>query len=117
MYLVHARLRAPAGAELHASAGSLLRAFAVPADGLEHVAVHPRAEPDPVLGLYLLSPSLEEAEACAARLCRRAFDTLPRLAGWQLLSARAPMVTPFYEHLLGLPGGGGPIRPGPDPST
>ncbi|WP_330297056.1 hypothetical protein [Streptomyces sp. NBC_00503] len=125
MYLIHAALRAPsAGVQLPAHAGELVRAFA-DADAatgafgsIEHVSAHPGALPGPTLGVYLIADSLDDAERRTEALCRRAFEEVPALRGWTVGRVGMPLVTPYYERLLGatsgLPGRKGP---GPVPST
>ncbi|MBC3843632.1 hypothetical protein GXW82_35715 [Streptacidiphilus sp. 4-A2] len=68
--------------ELPADAGAWLLADAHPQERLEHVAVHPHARPDPVLGVYLLADGLEEAEERAAAVCRRVLTFRQELRGW-----------------------------------
>lgn len=123
MYLVHATLRAPApGTQLPLHAGELVRALAdagSPACGpVEHVSAHPHALPHPTLGVYLLADSLEEAERRTEALCRRAFEEVPALWGWTVGRIGAPLVTPYYEHLLAAASGlAGRNGPGPLPSS
>ncbi|MFD9791970.1 hypothetical protein ACFWXK_13570 [Streptomyces sp. NPDC059070] len=112
MYLVHARLRGPLGARLPGDTRSLVRAQAHEGGGIEHVAVHANASPDPVLGLYVRADSLADAEERAAEVCLRVLSR-PEFGGWSLLSAQVPLVAPFYEALLSA---SGPARPGEDGS-
>lgn len=119
MYLVHAGLRAPsADAQLPPHTADLVRGLA-DADGpVEHVSAHPHAQPDPVLGVFLLADSLNEAERRAEDLCRRALDALPALRGWRVGRVGAPLVAPYYEGLLAAGSGlAGRNGPGPFPST
>ncbi len=121
MYLVHARLRAPRPLSppapgfclLPTETGRWAMSLAVPTDGVEHVAVHPRALPHPVLGLYLLADRLEAAEESARVLVARTLAAHPELSGWKLLGAQAPLVAPFYESLLDGSAPAGRNRPGP----
>ncbi|MEY9944456.1 hypothetical protein [Kitasatospora sp. GAS1066B] len=118
MYLIHAKLRPPAvGVDLPPRLAALLGAMTVPEDRLEHIAVHPDAVPYPTLGLYLMADSLREAEQRAQRLGRRWVTDVSPLRGWQLVSAEAPLVAPFYDRLLSSSGLGGLIGPGPLPSS
>jgi hypothetical protein len=64
---------------------------------VEHVSVHPDAEPDPVIGVYLLTERMAEAEESARALCARAVITLAPLRGWSVLRAEATLIAPFYE--------------------
>lgn len=100
MYLVHARLRGPAGTLLPDSVVTMVRSCAHIADGLECVVVHADARPHPVLGLYLIAEDLEDAESRAAGMCRRTVDRYPLMAGWELVDAQVPLIGPFYERLL-----------------
>ncbi|MFI9324929.1 hypothetical protein ACIGXI_34845 [Kitasatospora aureofaciens] len=105
MYLIHVRLRPSApGGRLPHGIGTLLRAAALPADGIEHISVHAEARPHPTLGLYLTADSLRTAEDRAARLARRWVAEVPALADWQPVSAEVPFVAPFYERLLSASG-------------
>ncbi|MBJ7906139.1 hypothetical protein IF655_22875 [Streptomyces sp. DSM 110735] len=101
MYLVHARLCPPErGMPLSPMAPGLLRAAARPEDCLEHVSLHPGAEPCPVAGLWLRVLSLREAERTAAALCLRALATAPEFAGWSLLRAEVPLLAPSGHSLF-----------------
>jgi hypothetical protein len=73
MYLIHAYLRMGEGTALAADTAALITGFAETGDRLEHVVVHPYAQPGPVLGLFLRAANVEAAEKAAAALCRRAF--------------------------------------------
>lgn len=131
MYLVHAALRPPApGIQLPPHAGELVRALATSSDSssagsdvrawgpVEHVSAHPHALPDPTLGVYLIADSLNEAERRTEALCRHAFEEVPALWGWTLGRVGAPLVTPYYEHLLAAASGrAGRNGPGPVPSS
>ncbi|MEV0218272.1 hypothetical protein [Streptomyces sp. NPDC050704] len=116
MYLVHARLRTRGGRDLPADAGISVLSQALPEERVEHVAVHPRAVPHPVLGLYLIADRLEVAERRAAEVCRRALLRCPQLAGWELVSAQVPLFAPHIEVTSAGSGLGGRIGPRPDPS-
>jgi hypothetical protein len=110
MYLVHAELRAPSpGGELPPDAARLLLAAALPAERIEHVVVHGRGGPAPVLGVYVLADRLEAAEAAVAALLRRAPDTVPGLHGWTSARVAAPLVAAYYERLLAEPGPAPPL--------
>ncbi|MER6449823.1 hypothetical protein [Streptomyces venezuelae] len=119
MYLIHTALRAPSADDrLPSHIAELVRALVHPDSPVEHVFAHLRAEPDPVLGVYLLAGSLGEAERRTEALCRRALDVLPALRGWTATRARAPLVAPYYERLLTAASGlDGRNRPGPIPSS
>ncbi|WP_224284807.1 hypothetical protein [Streptomyces sp. LS1784] len=116
MYLVHTVLRpdAPSRA-LPVDARGILLAAVLPGDRVEHLVVHPDALPDPVLGVYLVADSLAEAEGRAAAFCRRALAAVPAFAGWSAAGTAAPLVAPFYEHMLSDEAGSaepaGPVGP------
>ncbi|WP_327678589.1 hypothetical protein [Kitasatospora sp. NBC_00458] len=96
MYLVHIALHRPdGGGGLPADALASLWAAVSPGDHVEHISVHPHRAPHPVVGVYLLTDSLEAAEAGAERFCRRALTGSPDLADWQVLSVGVPLVGPF----------------------
>ncbi|MEV6208683.1 hypothetical protein [Kitasatospora sp. NPDC051914] len=119
MYLIHAALRAPAPmAQLPSECADFVRGLADSEGPVEHVSAHPQAQPDPVLGVYLLAASLGEAERRTESLCRRALQEVPALRGWTVARVGAPLVAPYYERLLTAASGlAGRNRPGPFPST
>ncbi|MEW2374208.1 hypothetical protein AB0940_33365 [Streptomyces sp. NPDC006656] len=120
MYLIHAELHAPGaslGASLGADTAHALLAAALPAERIEHVAVHEDTSPGAVLGVYLIADRLTDAEAAVARFCERTLRTLPALDGWTLGHVGAPLVAPFYERMLDRTAPAGRIRPLPFPST
>ncbi|MGW4383312.1 hypothetical protein [Kitasatospora sp. NPDC004531] len=92
MYLVHARLRAPAGRETPPGLAELIRAHALAQDALEHVSVHRTASDQVTVGVFSLSATLLEAEARAAALVRRAVEGEPALGGFAVLSVGAALV-------------------------
>ncbi|MET9149194.1 hypothetical protein ACIGZH_09725 [Streptomyces sp. NPDC058319] len=100
MYLIHTRLGGADGAVLPDGVAQLVLAAASTADGVEHVRAHPDALPHPVLALFVLAGSLEEAEARALEVCRRALADAPELRGWEAVSSGAAFVAPYYERLL-----------------
>ncbi|GAA3071784.1 hypothetical protein GCM10017562_43960 [Streptomyces roseofulvus] len=98
MYLIHASLRALGGAStLPPDTRALVLGQVLPGERVEHVAVHADALPHPVIGLYLLSERLQDAEATARAVCLRALLNCPELSGWTLLRAQAPLLAPFFE--------------------
>ncbi|WP_159394079.1 hypothetical protein [Streptomyces sp. NRRL S-495] len=118
MYLVHAALRHPAPeAVLPPDTRDLLSALVRPEDRIEHLVLHRDAVPDPVLGLFLLTDSLAEAERRAAAFCRTALESFPELLGWRADRVAVPLVTPFYDRLLAASGSPDRNGPGPFPST
>ena len=121
MYLIHVTLQ-PAGpsvraAELPVNAGEMLFSVALPEERIEHVAVHSRALPHPVVGVYVLAGRIEEAEDRATRFCGRALAACPAFAGWHPVRAQAPLVGLFYELMLSAAGPAVRSAPGPEPST
>ncbi|GAA3027536.1 hypothetical protein GCM10020229_43710 [Kitasatospora albolonga] len=118
MYLIHVELRQSAqGAQLPTETAELIRATARPEDCLEHVVVHGRVVPHPVVGLFLIADDLHQAERRAAVLMDRAVHLHPALLGWGTGRAAAPLIAPAVE--LGLAGYGLGGRNGPRtfPST
>ncbi|MFB6838646.1 hypothetical protein [Streptomyces sp. NPDC056361] len=101
MYLIHASLKALGGAAvLPPDIRALVLGQALPEERVEHVSVHAHAQPHPVLGLYLRSNGLLEAEAAARAICLRALLNCPELTGWTLLDAQVPLVAPVFEQML-----------------
>ncbi|MEU9036370.1 hypothetical protein AB0D45_15905 [Streptomyces sp. NPDC048352] len=98
MYLIHASLKALGGAAaLPPDTRALVSGQALPEERLEHVSVHAHALPHPVLGLYLRSDRLPEAEAAARTVCLRALLNCPELSGWTLLECQAPLIALAFE--------------------
>ncbi|MCX5206317.1 hypothetical protein OG897_33540 [Streptomyces sp. NBC_00237] len=114
MYLVHARLRAPDGAELSAERVPLFMCCGRDGEGLEHVSVHSDAVGGPVVGLYLTAPSLAVAEHSALAVCRRALSAHTELAGFAVVACGAVLVPQYWDRLA-LPDGSGRITPLRDP--
>ncbi|MEU8894094.1 hypothetical protein [Streptomyces sp. NPDC048442] len=90
MYLVHLAVASPGDIPVPAEIKQLLAASAP--DVLEHVSVHPRERPHPVIGLFLRVTSLNEAETTAELIWEHAVAASPRLAGWRLRRAEVPLV-------------------------
>ncbi|MFG2821770.1 hypothetical protein ACGFX4_20360 [Kitasatospora sp. NPDC048365] len=118
MYLVHATLNAPpaGGGPLAPGLAASIRALAGP-DQVEHVVVHPDAEPAPVVGVFLVADRLADAERRTAALVRRAVDELPELRGWDFGPAEVPLIAPFHERTLAQACPAGRNCPGPVPSS
>ncbi|MFI5532348.1 hypothetical protein ACIA8O_27820 [Kitasatospora sp. NPDC051853] len=118
MYLIHVELRQSAqGGELPPDTAELIRAAARPSDRLEHVVVHERVVPHPVVGLFLIADDLHQAEQRAAGLADRAVHSHPTLLGWRPGRAAAPLIAPAVELGLAGYGLGGRNGPRPFPST
>ncbi|MFH9132905.1 hypothetical protein [Streptomyces sp. NPDC017524] len=103
MYLIHARLKAPPGGCLPSDAGRRALALSRPGERIEHATAHPNAEPDPIIGIFVVAESLLAAEALAAELCHRLLDTHAGLAGWGLRRAEAPLLASWGHGPLGPP--------------
>ncbi|MCX5198630.1 hypothetical protein OOK31_32895 [Streptomyces sp. NBC_00249] len=120
MYLIHAGLRAPSGGgqlPVRAAESMLALAETDVNTPVEHVSAHAHALPDPVVGVYVLAENLEAAERAAEVLCRRAVEEVRALRGWTVTRVGAPLVAPYYEHLLKTSSGlAGRIGTGPFPS-
>lgn len=97
MYLVHAHLELPDGAQLPGHIRDLVRSSIVPGDRVEHVAVHPRPPTRLTLGLYLLADALEEAEERAVGVCARLLGDVPELAGTRLTGVGVPLLPLAFE--------------------
>ncbi|WP_189133344.1 hypothetical protein [Wenjunlia tyrosinilytica] len=91
---------------------------ACPGDGLEHVTAHPCTGTDPVLGLFILAPSLEAAEYTATALCRRAIADRAAFGGEAvLLGCEAAFPAPPCGQPPHPPDRGGRLMPRTDPDT
>ncbi|EST38946.1 hypothetical protein N566_04735 [Streptomycetaceae bacterium MP113-05] len=73
----------------------------MPDDKLEHVVVHPQSAGHCVVGVFLTSATLGEAERTAVGLCCRTLLTAPELHGWR--EAGASVALPRIDE---------PPRPG-----
>ncbi|MEV7009222.1 hypothetical protein [Streptosporangium sp. NPDC051022] len=100
MYLVHVQVRSAAGSGLPADVAGRILAAAVPDERVEHVAVHPHAQPYPVLGVVIGADGLEQAEERAAAVVRRTLATHDELREWEQVTAQVPLIEPFYELLV-----------------
>lgn len=92
MYLVHLSFLPPVRGRFSDKAKEMIRSVAAPGDGLEHITVHRRRGTDPVVGLFLRSRSLTEAENTASLLWHRAVEAHPELREYQLFRCEAPLV-------------------------
>src|SRR5687768_8237845 len=89
VYLVHVRLFPPsAAAELPADTAAAVAELS--AGGVEHVCVHGRARPLPVIGMYLRGETPIAAEAAAEQAWLAAQRGHARLSGWHFIIAKAP---------------------------
>ncbi|MFE4856724.1 hypothetical protein [Streptomyces sp. NPDC056670] len=99
MYLVHVRLDGPPDVPLPGGTAALLMDCADPDDGLEHVSVHPGDTDGPVLGLFLVAPTLAVAELGAATVCTRALATHSQLAPFRMASCGVVLVPEYWDIL------------------
>ncbi|GHB39162.1 hypothetical protein GCM10010331_28470 [Streptomyces xanthochromogenes] len=99
MYLVHVRLDGPAETPLPCGAAALLMGCADPDDGLEHVSVAPDGAGGPVLGLFLVAPSLVVAERVAATVCTRALARHSPLAPFRMASCGVVLIPEYWDML------------------
>ncbi|MFK4144028.1 hypothetical protein [Streptomyces sp. NPDC004065] len=98
MYLIHVRLKGPGGTAVRPDLATIITSCAGKADGLEHVTVHPGAQGDVTLGLFLLADRLAAAEESAARLTERAVAGHPALRGFRVVTAEAVLVPgPWWD--------------------
>jgi hypothetical protein len=89
VYLVHVRLFPPsAAAELPADTAAAVAELST--GGVEHVCVHRRARPLPVVGMYLRGETPTAAEAAAEQAWLAAQRGHARLSGWHFITATAP---------------------------
>ncbi|WP_405894130.1 hypothetical protein OG272_18820 [Streptomyces sp. NBC_00104] len=106
MYLIHLALepgrRGGSGSPLPADTGAAIAACAGDADALEHVTVHRDDPALPVVGFFLRAACIEEAEAAAVRLWRRAVAGRPDLRTWHVKCSESPLFVPDV---------GWPVRP------
>ncbi|WP_020552409.1 hypothetical protein [Embleya scabrispora] len=100
MYLIHVYLRHATDCGLPDGAAEFVLAAAEPEDGLEHVSVHAHASGGPVLGLFLLAPTLAVAEAAALRVCERALVSSAALAAFGLVGVQAALVPQAFDRWL-----------------
>jgi hypothetical protein len=100
MHLVHVELRRTGHALLPPGVARLVLGLCGPDEPIEHVAVHGDTGGDPVLGLFVLAPSVAAAERLAAAACRRALATLPEPAGFMVGRCGVRLVPQFYDQQL-----------------
>ncbi|CAM5560736.1 hypothetical protein [Streptomyces atroolivaceus] len=96
MFLVHAHFAALGPFELPSATGELIRTSLSPTDQVEHVSVHSLPPDSFVLGFFLLTGSLNEAERRAETICRRLLDE-ERLPPAVLRKVGAPLITPLFS--------------------
>ncbi|MGW4905311.1 hypothetical protein [Streptomyces sp. NPDC004270] len=89
MHLVHIFLLPhPRGVQLPGHTAGLVAASVAPGDSIEHVSVHPRTLPFPVVGVYVRANTLETAEASATAAWQRASQCDTELREWHFLCAQ-----------------------------
>ncbi|MFI0719526.1 hypothetical protein [Streptomyces sp. NPDC021224] len=113
MHLVHVELHRTGHALLPPGVAGLVLRLCGPDEPIEHVAVHPDAVTGPVLGLFVLAPSVAAAERLAATACRRALAALPEPTGFTVGRCGVRLVPQFYDQQLS-PGPDGQDMSGPD---
>ncbi|MGW5847607.1 hypothetical protein ACWFQ8_06490 [Streptomyces sp. NPDC055254] len=94
MYLVHAQLAPLAGGKLPREAMSLVSARVLKDRDIQHVAAHPDGPAGPVLGVFILAGSVEEAERRVAELCHGALRDSPGLHGSKLARCEVVLALP-----------------------
>ncbi|MFJ9352209.1 hypothetical protein [Streptomyces sp. NPDC101237] len=93
MYLVHAHLKSRVpDAEPPSDLALLVRQHALPEEAVEHLVLHANAQPEPVIGVYVLARYLEEAERVAGAVVARALAAEPSLRHWELTVAQVPLL-------------------------
>ncbi|WP_228972937.1 hypothetical protein [Streptomyces sp. DH12] len=95
MYLVHAQFAPPPAGGPPRGAMLLARTAVLRDPRVQHVAVHPEAPSGPVLGVFVMAGSVEQAEDRVTALCRGVLRNCPDLSGWRLVRC---------EIVLGVPG-------------
>lgn len=95
MYLVHLTIATAGDIALPAETKQVLASTAP--DALEHISVHPRAGPHPVISLFLRAASLDEAETMAKQIWERAVAADSQLSEWFLLRAEVPLIPDDVE--------------------
>jgi len=114
MYLVHAELRRADNAPLPPGAARLILDSCRPGEGVEHVTVHADAAGGgPLMGLFVLAGTVEEAERVAADACQRALETHRDFEGFTLLRCAVRLVPDFYDQQFER-GDAGRDMPGPN---
>ena len=116
MYLIHVRLAVDPGRRLPAETALLINRCADPAEGLEHLVLHPDPLGGAVVGLFMTAADLDRAESVAEDICRRAVATVPQLRCLTVLNCGSPLFTGYYERLLAEDPGPGRDRPRPETS-
>ncbi|MFI9248277.1 hypothetical protein ACIGXF_38270 [Streptomyces sp. NPDC053086] len=98
MYLIHVRLRAPAGAVLPSTVADIFVPFLGGGDGVEHISVHLDAPEGPTLGFFIVSSDLATAEEAAFRASRRAVAEHAALQGFTVVSSKATLTPgPWWD--------------------
>lgn len=93
MYLVHIHLRPSSSDDLLPDdVAAVMADSAMELSGLEHVIVHSMNHSAPVIGVYIRSATLEEAEALAEDIWWRSCGTCRSLRRWTLVRAEVPLL-------------------------
>lgn len=98
MYLVHAHLGPGDAALLPPDAARVFASSAHPAEQVEHVVVHRDHASGPVIGLFMATPNLAEAERNALEVCRRAVSEHTALRGVSIVSCGAVLVPAPWDQ-------------------
>ncbi|MGW4645015.1 hypothetical protein [Kitasatospora sp. NPDC004289] len=77
------------------------------------MTVHPDAPIGPVVGLFLVARSLEDAEAVGAAVCARALRNHPQLGAFLLLRCEVRLVAAYFDRMFGR-SSPGRVMPRPD---
>jgi hypothetical protein len=109
LYIVHARLVGPIRGGEIPGLRQLIRDVTEPEDGVEHVHVAPNDQGVDVT-MFVLKPTIAEAEAAAAQVCRR----VARAGPWVVISCMATVAGSAADVFLidEAPG-----KPPPGPSS
>ncbi|MEW2163791.1 hypothetical protein AB0912_12440 [Streptomyces sp. NPDC007084] len=117
MHLIHVRLHTPRDFRLPEDLAAQFIAQATPAEGVEHVSVHPGTAHGLTVGLYVVAESLLIAEEVALAVSRRTVEHVPGLGRSRITSCSAALVGAYFDRLLEGPGGDGRSMRLPDEDT
>lgn len=101
MFLVHVRLLPhPLGDPLPEYVAALMAAPDPTTEGVgrvEHISLHPRAAPGPVIGVYVHARDPAAAEWVAVDAWRRSVTREPALHAWELTSPEVFPMRPGHD--------------------
>ncbi|MDN3023616.1 hypothetical protein [Streptomyces sp. S.PB5] len=99
MYLIHVRLRAPAGTAMPSIASGAFSPFFGRGDGVEHISAHLDAPEGPTLGFFIVSSDLAAAEETAFHVSRQVVAERADLQGFTVVSSKATLAPgPWWDE-------------------